>query len=455
MDILTTPLRSEIQAIRESPQPPIAVKWEVVVHCGTEDLKPIYVKEVNWSRNYTLGLSEEMQITVMMGEGDYNFVVFPNRSKIYVSVKRIPLAAVGDFNKNEHTEIDIVRAIGQLYDTGSGLVEGGKPGVNERETANRMNIIPVKLQVISPIIDHLRKTSLGGVFHESCGADVIHALLGKFSDDYTRTSGGTFKGVDLAERYNPAIKDNIVIPDHTPLLNIPTIVDIETGGIYTTGFWYHFQAGYWYIYPIYDTERYNKTSKTLNIINIPANRYPEPEKSFRISGEEVILLATGETIQTDISEREQLTKGNASRFIDPEILFNEYITASGNKTTASPNKVLTEVTLEPRDDKTNFTTLSDTPITSKVYSEYSKLAYRSGSVIQTVWENSDPERIYPGMPVKFTYLNGANLIEDMYGIVIGTQSLSYPSTTNIVERKFFTKTAISIFVGRRVPRGAG
>lgn len=455
MDILATPLRREIDEVRNGPQPPIAVKWEVVVHCGNEDIKPIYVDEINWSRNYTLGLSEEMQVSVMMGEGDFNYVVFPNKQNLEISLRRIPLAAVAEFLKNENTQINIVRAKAQLYDTHSGLVEGSKPGVNDRQTANRMNLIPVKFQVIDVLTDYLRKISIGGTFHEGTGADMIHALLGQFSSDSAVPAGGGFKGVDIAPNYNPKVFQNVIVPDHTPLLNIPAIIDIECGGIYSTGFWYHYQNGYWYVYPIYDTDRYNKTARTLNIINIPENRYPEPEKSYRISGDDLIVLATGQTMQIDTSEREQLTKGNATRFVNPEALFDEYMSVEGNKVTASRAKVLSEVTLDPRADNRNFTTLSETPITAKAFREYSKLAFRSGTVIQAVWENSDPELIYPGMPVKYTFLNGANQIEDMIGVVVGTQSRSYPNTTNIVDRKFLTKTAISIFVGRKIPRGAG
>ena len=94
-------------------------------------------------------------------------------------------------------------------------------------------------------------------------------------------------------------------------------------------------------------------------------------------------------------------------------------------------------------------TESSERITANVFTEYVKLAEKSGAFIQVVWENSNPLLIYPGMPVNYMYLEN-NIARELYGIVIGTQSFITATNKGVANRRFATKTTLTLFVQRTV-----
>lgn len=447
MDILTTPLSNEIAAISNAPQYPVQHTWDCIIHTGKEDIKAQYVDGYNCIRNYTTDFCEEISVDVMLGQGDLLHAIFPNRQVLEVTLTKTPLAVGSDFVKSTLPQT-VTRYKAQLYDGSNSAVEGNIPGAEDRQKLNQMFIKPVKIQLINPVVDYLRKTTVGGVLGEGTGADCIRAMLGKYTREFIAKKGGSLTGVDVAPGSNTTIRENIIIPEHTPVINIPAIVDMENGGIYPAGFWYHLQNNMWYVYPTMDTKLYDKSDRTLNVINVPSGRFPDSEKTFRITGTQVIVLATGDTQHVDLSERDQLQKGNAVRYIDPVNLFHNYFTSEGNKAIANRDKVMTEIVSEPRKDGSNLTTLSDNPITSRHYKEFSKLAYRSGVLIQAVWENGDIDRLYPGMPVKYSYLSTSNVLKESKGILAGVQCRDKATSNNTVERKFKSVIALTLFVNR-------
>ena len=162
------------------------------------------------------------------------------------------------------------------------------------------------------------------------------------------------------------------------------------------------------------------------------------------------VIATGDVKQFDLAEVEQENKGNGTRFIDPNRLFNDYVERSGNKATADAKQVVTEVSIKPRRDNTNYTTVSDTPITARQNIEYSKLAARSGMLVQFVWESAGQDMLYPGMPCSFVYLKNELEIEELTGVVASVEWHSTTTQIDVKDRTFQSKAAVQLFVGRGI-----
>lgn len=447
MDLLESPLAAEISAITNAPQYTGHHQWKCTIHAGATDIEALYVHSYGVIRNYSMAFSDEIVVDAALGAGDYLHVVYPNRSVLEITMTKIPLAINAQFTPTLGN-VNSVRYKAQIYQSGSEAIEGNIPGAENHDQFNNMFIKPFKFQLIHPAIDYLRKTTISGVLQTVVCGDAIRAFLGKYTREFTNQKGLPFAGVDLYAGSNPAPRDAILIPDHTPIINIPAIIDHECGGVYPAGFWYYFQNNMWYIYPTMDTSRYRKSQRTLNVINVPNGRLPDAERTFRITPTQVILLATGKTHHHDPSERRQLQQGNATRFVDPKTLLNDSVTVVGNRAIADRSKTMSEVVSDPRADGSNFVTLSDNSITSKAYKEYSKLAFRSGQFIQCVWENGDIDLIYPGMPTKYSYISNASTVVELTGIVVGTQLADMPVTNNIAERKFKSVIALTLFLSK-------
>jgi hypothetical protein len=451
MDILTSSLKPEIDKVLKGARPPVNHLWEVVFHCrGEESVRALYVTERNLIRNYAKAFSDQLSLTVALPEGDYTFALYPSKEILEATVTMTPLYSGSAFKKNEDGVIVSKRYKVVLVDRRSPVLEQNTPTLPSRDVANRSNIIAIQIQLIDPVIDHIRKSAFGTTFRNSIGANALRVFLGIVSDEANEGTTRAIKGVDLSPGYSERTFEHCVVPHHTQMEQVPSIIDSESGGIYPTGTRYYLQDDQWFVYPIYDLKRYDQSERVVNVINIPRGRLTGIETSYRRTTNQVIILATGETKHFDPTDTVQLQEGNAVRFFDAVKFFDEAAKVTGNKAVADISTTLSEITIEPRENDTDIARLSETPLTTRYYKEMSKLAERSGFYIQIAWENADPDILYPGMPAKFSYLNGSDQIEELYGTLVGVQSRDTPTTNNLVERRFSCTAAITLFLERKV-----
>ena len=460
MELKNSVLKNEIEALNRAPQYNISHAWEAVIHTPSGDHKALYVHWVKNMSNYTTNFSDETIIALAIPAGTYDYDIYRERDALELTLTKIytePSSMI--MMKSLGAEQVVTRYRAKLIDPGNDSIAQNLPGAQNKARLDATQTRDFKVQLIHPIADYLRKMATGGVFTECRGVDAVRAFLGKMSRDAAVKIGYDFKGVDVASGYKEDISNAIAIPDHTPVIEIPRLINDESGGIYPTGFWYYLHQKHWFVYPKMDLQRYfNHTGLRLRIINVPKDRFPESPKTFTIKDRLVTILATGETKQLDVAEIQQETKGNGTRWVDPVKLFSDYVERDGNKAQADTKRVMTEVSIKARRDNTNFTTASDDPITSRHNVEYSKLASRAGMLVQFTWESAMSEIIYPGMPCSFVYLKNDYEVEELTGVVT---SIEWHSTTQLIDvkdRMFQTKAAVQVFVGRgidAIPVNAG
>ena len=452
MELMSSVLKSEIVKLNAAPQQAVVHTWELTVHTPTEDIKALYLHWVKQYSNYTTHFADELMAACSFPAGTYDHVIYQQRDDLQVTLKKVYLENNGTVSiASPQKEEEVLRYRCKLFDTRSSRIEQNQPIAQERDRLDASQTRDVKLQLIHPLIDFLRKTSTGGVFHRCRGVDAVRAFLGKETRKAAAECNVPFLGVDIASGFNQELCDNIMVPDHTPIEEIPQFINDDVGGIYPTGFWYYIHDKHWFLYPKMDLQRYySHTGLRLKVINVPDRKLPDAPKTFYIEDNLLTVLATGETRQIDLAEMEQENKGNGTRFLNPNKLFNDYVKRDKNKAISNSAKVVSEVSVEPRRDGTNYTTLSDTPITSRFNNEYSKLASRNGMLVQFVWESALPDYIYPGMPASFVYLKNEVEVEELTGVVCSMEWQSTPLQTDTQNRQFQRKAAIQLFVGRGI-----
>ena len=452
MELMNSVLKAEIEALENAPQYSIAHTWEAIIHTQNGDHKALYVHWVKCYSNYTTNFSDEKIIALSLPAGDYDFDVYKDRDALEITlIKSYAETGSAILVKSLGSEQVSQRYRAKLVSPGNDSISQNLPGSQDRERLNSTQTRDFKVQLIHPIADYLRKMTAGGVFTDCRGVDAVRAFLGSQSRKASVETGTPFLGVDVATGFKEDPSSAIVIPDHVPVIEIPKRINDESGGIYPTGFWYYLQGSHWYVYPKMDLQRYfNHTGMRLRIINIPKDKFPGSSKTFTIKDRLVTVLATGDVKQFDLAEIEQENKGNGTRWVDPIKLFNEYIGRDKNKAVADSKKVITEVSIKPRRDNTNFVTSSDNSITTRHNVEYSKLASRSGQLVQFTWESAAPDLIYPGMPCSFLYLKNEQEVEELTGVVT---SIEWHDTTRALDTKdrtFQSTAAVQVFVGRGI-----
>lgn len=445
MNILETPLNQEIQAVLSSSAKPTAWRWECVIQSPNYQVKPLYIEKVEVNRDYIDNFTELRVVTVAIQAGDYDQLIVQDKTNLFITLRRIPLYTYSvSADKSRGEEVFRYRAY--LTENRSELIESNTLLTSSREKANRTMIRQVSFQLMNPVIERLRIVTIGGIFRNVTGGELIRHLLTHYSVEAGDDSSISIKGVDLSSQYNPSKFDHIVIPHGTPLVGCPNYVDRQTGGVYPTGLSFHLQSRLWYVYSPYAVKRYSEVKRNLTVINIPPNQMPGVETTYRETNGQVIILATAETQHTDTSEEQQLNEGNGVRFIDARKIMDGFASVEGNRLTVNKAKNVSEYQTSSRNKDINIVLESTKPITSDFNTENSKLARRAGSYIQFVWEHGDENLLYPGMPVRYVYIKN-NKIEQLYGSVIGTHMVSTRATVNVGEPRFTDKVVVSLFVG--------
>jgi len=452
MELKSSVLNSEIEALAKAPQYNVAHTWSAIVHLPNKDVKALYVHWVKNYANYTVNFSDEMILALALPAGDYDFDIYNNRDNLQITlIKEIVEQGSAVMIKSLAIENQTVRYRAKIVNPSSDTISQNLPGASDKKRLNDTQTRDVKFQLIHPIADYLKKMSSGGVFGPCRGIDAVRAFLGNMSRKAALEVGSNFKGVDIASGYDERISDIIMVPDHTPVPQIPKMINDDAGGIYSTGFWYYLVGEFWFVYPKLDLQRYfNHTGLRMRVINVPDRKLPESPKTFTIKDKLLTILATGDVKQMDLAEIEQENKGNGTRFSDPGKLFDDYVEKKDGKAIANAKEVITEVSIEARRDDTNYVTISDSPVTSRYNIEYSKLAARAGMLIQFVWESAAPELIYPGMPCSYVYLKNDLEVEELTGVVASVEWHSTTTQLDVHDRRFQRKAAVQIFVGRGI-----
>jgi hypothetical protein len=134
---------------------------------------------------------------------------------------------------------------------------------------------------------------VGQIFRGATVDDAIKTVLTQASQTTTVNGQRTVQGVTMAKSNNPTARTHIVIPHGVKLTDVPQYIQKYAGGVYNGGMGYYLQGNQWHVYSALDTTKFNQSQNTLTIINLPQNKFTNVERTYRQSGGNLVVLATG------------------------------------------------------------------------------------------------------------------------------------------------------------------
>lgn len=448
MALENTPFVNEIQQIQQAGPTGVFYHWRAEILANGQILAPLKLLSIDNIRNYVESYADEIIVELVFGLGTFNHDVYPYKNNLLITLYREP---IGENSTNSDLSQDIssiqLRAV--LVDPKSMVMEGNHPQIQDKDAADLTNIIQVKFQLLDLAIEQLRMQTTGMIMHDTTGADAIRYVLTTESQKLQIDSEHTIKGVDMYQPDNTSPQNHIVIPHGTRVTDVPEMIVKRSGAIYNSGFGFYLQSSMWYVYPLYDITRYDKSLKTLTLLNIPKNRMPSVERTFRTTANQVIALVTGDVMHKDDSEQRQLNQGNGVRFTDANKIMDGFITVADNKAKVLRSQNNNEFITEKRDTGLNNVQLANNRITSNNFLEMGKLAARAGSTLMCRWENSDPGLIFPGMPVKYSYIVDDQVV-DAEGTVIFAHHYTGTDQPGFTTERHVTNTVLTLFLNRQV-----
>lgn len=445
MEIENSSLWREVETIVQNTTKPVHFTWKAAIHVNGETHIPLKLLSIDTVQDFESNYADEVMITVAIGGGTYAKRIYPFQDAIDITLYKTPLMEAADV-VNEEEERSSERYTATLVENGNPLIEANMHGSPSEEALNLTSIFEVTFQLVSKGLEQLRMKSVGRIYRNATAESVIKAVLTNDSQDLKVDDIHLPKGVTMVESPNKEVKPHIIIPHGIKLVNVPQYVHNHCAGVYSAGLGYYLFGDYWHVFPCYDTTRFNKANRTMTLINIPANKMPGIERTYRNDGRNLVVLATGDVRMKDNTESMQLNIGNGVRFaLTKGMMRGEFTQAKGNKVAGMRGVSTSEFVATQRRTGQNNVHVSPVGFTSNPYLEHSKLAARQGALMSFVWENSRPDLLVPGMAVKVLYMEEGE-VKELYGTLLKAHHYAQLRGQGMMATRYVTQSALAVFV---------
>ncbi len=450
MELTTPAFMPEIQRIINSLDTNVHFNWSAQVITKEGTISPLQLISIDINRDFVNNYADEIVVRLVFGHGTYAHRIAPFKNDLKIALRRIPLGArgsAGSLKVSDDVE-EVFRAT--LVGVKQEKTSIKHASMTEQEAGDLMGIRYVDFQLQDLCLEQIRVYSLGSSFRNVVPGDVLKGILTQASKEIKVDAELAIKGVEMMEYSNKELFDHVIVPHATPLNKIPDYIQDYAGGIYSAGLGFYLFKGWWYVWSLYDLVRHDKVKESVTIMILPPNFMNGSERTYRITGNQVIILITGDTIHVDRSEGQLYNGGNAVRYSDPRKLIAGFAEVENNKATSDRSSNNTEYL--GVDKKNGFTNarMSDRKSTRNSYREASKIASRNGSMMMVTWQNSNPDLLKPNVPVKVMYVDDG-LPASLNATLLGTQSQVMGLRPGVTNNHYQTHTVLKLFVERELP----
>lgn len=438
-------LMNAVREVTDSRVPLPQYRYHVTVRLPDgQELTPLRVVSNDLARDYLKTFADDLYVSVVFGVGTYSKYIYANKERLTVFLMR---EVVGDFIGAADEPI-ITREFKAVLCESKDIAAASGSGILDNvEIADTANVAVVRLQLIDRATEWIRSVSVGGSFRKRSAAEVLLTLLTTKTQEIPREIMAEQGRVDMVPADNSAIRDHVVIPHATPLVELGDYLQERCGGIYATGLGIYLLAGDWYVWPALNTKRFEESPRGLTVINVPQEKMPSIERTWLQKGNQLIVISTGQTDITDVSDKAKLDQGIGIRFNDAKGLLDGFVSTAGNIAKAARGKNVTEVLIDAAVDGVAHVTRSSNKVSSNLFAELSTTAFRKGNNVTATWENSDHTLLYPGMPVRFMY-EFENEVRVRYGTLVGDQHFISMEGKGGTSQRFKSNTALFLFLDK-------
>lgn len=449
MELNDSALYVDIQEMLKTTPRNVYVEWDLVLHTekGT-DVTPLLVDGVDFLGDHTEQFTDALMVTTVIGQGTFQNVLYPSKNNLKATLirrKSIYEAAAMTF--------DAV-----LVNTESMTLTQADPSTANIELMDANGMVTVAFQLIDPEVTKLLSQEVKGCPTQFTVESLIRSLMTSNIGidasanpavdrmDYRTGNYRGVVGIDMWPPTNKKVYKQTILPRRLPLTKLPGWLQ-NNKGIYSTGMGYYLKRGIWYIYPLYDVTRFDKSKATLTVANVPPNKMSGMENTWKQINDDVFIVATAEVKHQDFSDAQQRNSGNGVSFTRASALFDNPAPVSGNKVYRDQKLVMTEAISENRPEGKNNVRSSVQMATDNYCLELSRLAQGQGSVVEFIWEHSNHDLIYPGMPCKFLYMHGQT-VKTLMGTVIGLDTSYKRPRKEMTDKRHISVSSVRVWLTR-------
>jgi hypothetical protein len=441
-------LRDVILELRNNDINPTNFKYTAEFIDESNNIIPVYnVVSLTRTANYLKDYTDYFFITLQVSQTVKLRLLDLNRDRIRLRLNKIPNSTSGTTTKTGITQTEELNAF--LNDTTSESIENKIGGFTGNRIDNLGNLIQITVQLVEKGISEFKYTSAFGVYPNNTPGNVIKGLL---MHPLKALSDGEDKGYDvhMEPPHNDTIMYQIVIPSNISLIDVPKYMQ-DTYGIYGSGMGYYLSQKMWYVYPLYDFGRFDKTKSRMTIINIPRNEMMGIDNSYTFNDGHLIVYATGDTKLIDTSSAGIERDGVGVRFAKLGNLIDNHSVSTKGVTAIPEGRNVVNIGLGVREEKVAKIKMVDGMHSDNIWKDTSKILANMGHNVILTWEASNHNLLYPGMPVRLIYKHrGRTSLEtrSISGTLIAADSHSGTNQNSVTDNRYIGATVLNIFVER-------
>lgn len=420
-----------------------------VFHVDGVDYPAQKVEFVDIERDYRHNFSDVLILQATIGMGAYAMRFYPNMDKLECTLSFIPSGQDGEREGYvESPRIERFKAI--MLNPSTRAIDLNNSREISEKSLDLTEMATGQFQLINKAVDQLRGVLLGGIYRDCKADEVLVQALTQHSMNVKNVDTDQMpKGVDIVDVTATVKRAHIPIRQGMRLTELPDYLQKECNGIYATGVACYYQGNYWYVFPPFDTSRFNKTKRTLTVINVPAGTLTANERSFYKNGDHTTILATGSSSLTNQSDKLISEAGSGLRFGNAGEFMEDFVDVQGNVALASRGKNVTEYRAIDRPDGNYLVPVSKDRITSNNLQQMSEMAARDGALFTVVWEHAIHDVLEPGMVTRIMYLDNG-LARQIDAVLLKVHYYMY-STPGPASYSHNTEATLTFFIQRKQP----
>lgn len=430
----------DVNDILNSPTTKTKMVMTATLHTPTENIDVIKVMTMDIFRDYVKKVADNTTITMKVAMGDYVYRIYPNRSKIEVSVRIVSLKSISE-EKVEEEPIFVDRYQTKFDPASLPRIQMSDYENVDMQTLNSMDMVDLTLPLMETAIVKSKVVTVQGV-HSGTAESVIKAVL--------QSGSVGVDGVEMVPADNSESKKHIIFPEGIHLTSAPTYLQQRAGGVYNEGIGNYLQRynqkKNWYVYPLYKTDRFNGSGERIIFYGVPQDKYLEVENTYKKVGSTLKIVVAGEKQFFDNSDIAYLENGAGFRRTKPDNYLKKPVEISNGEIIGKPDDLNEEWKVDDPKNEVEYKPRSKAAISVNTYHEKSVYAEKKVARLDLNWNNSRADMIYPGMPCKYMYLSPDGVSEYMGVILSVHQYISLqgnPSSSSIYRASCSITLAIS------------
>lgn len=447
-----TLLSTEMQEVRESGAGAHQL-IRIQLYVNRQWITPIRLDSTSIERDFEQGFADAKVISFLMMQGQYTFDILPYRNDIKVDVTYVPLQDIATDQRSN------ARAFTRRY---RGFLMGLDNAALTSQVSNRtnrdaMDLLPpvqVEMQLVEEYIYELQARTVGGNYRNETPYNVLMSVLTRTlsyveGSDEKRVLGVVARGIA-----NPTRRTQVILKDGTPVGKVASVLQNQEGGVFSAGLGCYLQDQYWYVFPLYDTTHASKQSRTLTVYSVPTDRYEGSERTYRVTDNRLIILASGDALTASEVESQQLQVGNGLRFLDAKKLLGDFGVTQDNRMLVDRASNLFEVASKEITKGINNIQWAADRTSSNPLKHYSAIARLNGRVVMVEWLHGDCDLLEPGMLVEYMVTSEGE-VKRFKGTLLGVHEVCLSPESGAVVHRHVSKVRLKLFIENQPDLASG